>query len=208
MVSGSNFAGSMPRSAIDDADPILRHVMPLGDEAGGIAGIGDDAVAARHDAVIEILEWSGIAIGAMKGRDERPPGTSRGDEGAPGRRPASRMHEAYTPLLDETRKPPRIGENGEGILARQRQGNDLAAGFGHGGCHPPPFGGNQGRRARPGERFGDLDGCKLAPPGVEARHDLQYAHIQHGPRFLGWPLTNRNSSRSARAKSAGASPIA
>jgi hypothetical protein len=83
---------------------------------------------------------------------------------------------------------------------------DFAAGPGDGGCHPAPFGGNEGGGAGAGKRFGDLDGRLLAAPGIEARHGLQYGHLCHGPRFLGWALTNRNSWKWVIGQSA-ASPI-
>ncbi len=87
------------------------------------------------------------------------------------------MHEIDATLLDEPREPPRIGKDGERVLARHGKRDDLAAGLSDGGCHPAAFGGNEGGRASAGERFGDLDGRLLAAPGIEARHDLQDGHL-------------------------------
>src|SRR5680860_448054 len=169
-------------AAIDHPHAFHRHVMTRGDQPGRVVRVGDDAVASRHDAAVERLERCAAAIGAVIGGHEgalRPP---RRKKRAPGRGPAPRMKKRDVARFDDLRQPACIGQNGDGVLARHRQGDDLAAGVRDSGCHTPPFGGNQGLRAGAGERLRDFDGRLLAAPGIEPRHDLQYGHLCHDPR--------------------------
>ncbi len=176
--------GARIDAAMDGADALARRGMPRGDEARGVVRVCDHAVAAPHDAVVEALHRARVAVGAVISGDERPTRPARGDERAPGRRPAPGMDEIDAALLDQLREPARIGKNRERVLARDGQGNDLAAGIGNGGCQSPSFGGNESRSAHARERLRDLDGRLLAASGIEARHDLQYGHLRHGIRFL------------------------
>ncbi len=72
-----------------------------------------------------------------------------------------------------------IGENGERILARDGERDDLAARARDGGRHAAARGDDEGRGAGARERLGDLDGRLLASSGIEARHDLQYGDPGH-----------------------------
>ena len=171
-------------AAMDGANARLRGGMPRGDKPRGVVRIGDHAVAAAHNAVVDTLHGTRVAVGAVIGGDEGSSRPARGDERAPGRRPASGMDEIDAAFLDQLREPARIGENGERVLARDGKRNDLAAGIGDGGCQSASFGGNESRGACARKRLRDLDGRLLAASGIEARHDLQYGHLRHGTRFL------------------------
>jgi len=67
------------RCAIDHAHAFLRHVVARGDERRGVMRIGDDAIAARHDAAVERLERHAAAIGAVIGGDEWKLGAARSE---------------------------------------------------------------------------------------------------------------------------------
>jgi hypothetical protein len=96
------------------------------------------------------------------------------------------MHEIHPSLLDQTRQPPRIGEDGDGVLAGYRQRDDLAAGLSDGGCHPPPFGGNERARAGSAQRFGDLDSRLLTASSIKPWHYLEYAYLSHDSGPIYW----------------------
>ena len=158
------------------ADAVLRACVTLFDHLRCVVGIGDDAVAPRHDAVISGLERTDLAIGSVIGGDERLAHAPRRDQRAPSWRPAPRMDEIDAMLPDQLGEAADIGKYGERGFARNRERHDIAAHLTHLRGHAASFGGDQRRGTRPGERLRDLDGRQFASPGIEARHHLKYGH--------------------------------
>ncbi len=72
-------------------DPAGRNVVALADQFGELVADRDDAIAARHHAVIEALQRILFAEALVPAGDERHARQLGSDEGAPGRRAAMRM---------------------------------------------------------------------------------------------------------------------
>ena len=170
-LDGGGIEGAAVHSAIDDADSVLR---PASRSArarapSGVAGIGNDAVASRHDAVIGGLQWTRFAIGAVIG----------GDEGL-ARPPAARNAlQAGARLRACTRSTPRssIRLARRRILARMVNGDLLATGsvtisppaLRHLLGHVAPFGGDQRASARRGTSACAISMVAISLPPVSRR---------------------------------------
>ena len=166
-------------AAINDADALPRHVLAFGDQLRRVERVSDHPVAAPHHAVIRGLDGTETAIGAVIGGNEGAAGAARGEERAPAGRPAPRVNEIDASLVDESFEALGIGENGERILARDGENDDLSSRARDRRRHAAARGGDQGRGTGARECFGDLDGRLLASSGIEARHDLQYGDLCH-----------------------------
>src|SRR3990172_5140193 len=92
-----------------------------------VARVGDDKIAASHDAVVERFDWPELAISAVIGGDERNPRPPRREERAPSGRAASGMDKVDITLLDQSCEPPRIAPDGQRVLAGDPHFDDLAA---------------------------------------------------------------------------------
>src|SRR4029078_382780 len=112
-IDGGRIGDVAVDAAVDNADAILGTWRARFDHRRGVAGIGDDAVALRHDAVIGGLERADLAIGAVIGGDERFAGAARRAQRAPSRCPAPRMHEIDLAVLYQLGEAPDIGKDGE-----------------------------------------------------------------------------------------------
>ena len=95
-------------AARHDRDPLPRRAVAVVDQLRDLLAHRDDAVAARHDAVVQVLEDVLVAKALVPAGDERNAAQPRGDEGAPGRR-RGRAHGSH-----------RIGARARAGSARRR----------------------------------------------------------------------------------------
>ena len=161
------------RAAMDDAQPRPRPGVEARDQAGGIFGIGDHRVAARHHRIIAQFERRSSGIGAMEGRHERHARDAARHQRDPGGRARAGVNDIDALVDDQPREAPRIEQHRYGIFGgggkRRQQAADRLQFAGQ----PSAFGRHQSARAGRHQRGGDVDRRALGAAGVDARNDLQ-----------------------------------
>ncbi len=136
--------------------------------------IGDDEIARRHNAVIELLERRRCLVGAVIGRDERRAARSlRSEERAPGRCAAARMNEPDIALANECLQAARVSENRQRVLRCNRQLDELGAGDEEFAFEAPTFTDDNRLTAGGNNRAGDVDRRALRAARVELRDNLE-----------------------------------
>jgi hypothetical protein len=161
-------------AARDDPQACLVRAIAPGDEITGVERVGDDAIAACHDAVVEVLDPVTLAVGAVKGRDEGDGGASCGGKPAPCRRAARHIDERNLARANEARQAANVGDHGRRVLARNRHRHDLAAGGADFAGKAPALGCDECTSAGPYDCLGDLDRADLGTATFELRYDLEY----------------------------------
>src|SRR5208337_1666596 len=172
--NGHRIEACLIKPPVNDANALGGFGVTLAHDACRVLGIADDRVAARHHAAVGGLQTAALIVDAVVGRYEAPLGSAGGNEGAPGRRPASRVNEAHAALADESRKPQGIEQHQARILRFGGESNQLASYIGQCLFEPAATGYDERETAAKGYGFGDFNCCPLGSAGGKLRDDLQY----------------------------------
>ena len=178
---GGGVEAPLVHAARDDAQPrrigAVAGAQVLGDEAAD----GDDALAARHDGVVEALARPALVVGAVVGGDEVRAGAPRRQQRRPGRGAGAGVDDAD--LL------PRAPARASAAALRQMPSGDLRP---SGSVDVPraqalqrpdqrPAGGGDERAPAGGDqRLGDLQGAALHAAGDQGGQHLQHGAGQSG----------------------------
>ena len=158
-------------------DPVGRNVIALADQFGELVADRDDAIAARHHAVVEPLQRILLAEALVPAGHERHARQLRGDEGAPGRSAAMRVDDVAAAAAHDARDRGDIARHDRGILARDIGIDEFAAGFLDLRLEPSAARHHDRLVAGGGEDFHEIDGARFGGAGLQRRH-----HDQHRER--------------------------
>ena len=106
---------------MNDADTVLTNVVIFGDMVAQGVRDGDDAFAARHDAVVPTFRRHREVVGRVKCRDEADVGLARRSKCAMRRRPTAGVQDVDVLALDQIAEPRYVPANDERVFGMQRQ---------------------------------------------------------------------------------------
>ena len=113
---------------MNDGDPILGRVIARADQVRHVVRHRDNRIAARHDAIVEILQPAFFGIFGVVGRHERDMVLSRSVKGAPGGSAAPRVNDRDLFTADDVGELPRILRQNEWVLGGKRHIDMLGTG--------------------------------------------------------------------------------
>ena len=149
-------------------DPLPRRAVAVVDQLGDLLAHRDDAVAARHDAVVQVLEDVLFAKALVPAGHERNAAQPRGDKGAPGAGAAERMDRVALPLAREPDQNGGVAQHHDRIVAGHIERDEFTAGRGHVGDQPAGARHHDGAVARVAENAHQLDRAGIGGAAIEA----------------------------------------
>src|SRR5665213_1418174 len=123
-------------AARHDRNPLPRQAVTVVDQLGELFAGCHDAIAARHHAVVPMLEDVLVAMAFVPARHEWDAAQPCGDIGAPGRRAAERMDHVAFAIAHEGVEFQGAAQHHNRVVAGDIERNELAAGRGHVGDQP------------------------------------------------------------------------
>ena len=132
------------------------------------------AGAARHDAVVEMLERVLLAKALVPGRDERHAGHAGRHQCAPGGRPAMGVHDIAAAPPHQIEQPRGVARERERTASRHVEAHELGARLRQARLEPPAGGRNDRTVARADEHFGQGDCALIGGADLDGRHRDQH----------------------------------
>ena len=128
----------------NDDDAVGGDPMALGDDVRDLIAHGDHLLAARHHAVIGVLEQVLVAKSPVPGGEEGNPGHAGGGIAAPSGRPRECVHHPAMALADEPRQHECIAGDDDRIDACHVEAHELGAAGRHIALEPAAAGNHHG----------------------------------------------------------------
>src|SRR6185312_9827988 len=183
-----------------DVKPVPRGAVAVIDELCQLLADGDDMIAARHHAVVEMLEQVLVAEAFVPAGQERQAAQARGDEGAPGAGPAERVDAVTAPLARQLAQGEGVAQHPDRIGGGDVERYELGAG----GVDV----GDEASGVRDDNRFvtgaaqdaRKLDSAHVGGARFQSRRDDQDAHRMRGAirrvkTSAGWRGCRQNRHR-------------
>jgi hypothetical protein len=159
-------------------DALPRRAVAVADQLRDLLAHRHEAVAARHDAVVQVLEDVLVAKALVPTGDERNAARPRGEIGAPGRRAAERVDNvAFARARDPVQRSG-AAQHPKRIVAGQVERYEFATGRRHVGDQPSGLRRHDGAVTRRGEDAHKSERADIGRAAIEGGH-----RDEHGDRI-------------------------
>ena len=166
-------------AARHDRDALPRHAVAVVDQLGDLLAHRNHAVAARHDAVVQVLEDVLVAKALVPAGQERNAAQPRGEIGAPGRR-SGRARGSTSHLCSRASRfsAAALRSMTIGLLLAMSSGTNSPPAAVMSATSRPGCDADDGAMAGRGEDAHQPDRADIGGADIECRHD-----DQHGDRI-------------------------